>query len=57
MGSGHAHGVDDLHDLDEDVRPEIRRAMWAAVGVCALLVLVGLVVLWPGGDDGASTDP
>lgn len=54
MGSGHEH---DLDDLDEHVRTEIRRAMWVAVGVCALLVLVGLVVLWPGGDDGASTDP
>jgi uncharacterized membrane protein len=49
MGSGHTHGFDDGHDLDEHVRPEIRRAMWAAVGVCALFVLIGLVVLWPGG--------
>jgi uncharacterized membrane protein len=50
MGSGHTHGFDGVHDLDEHVRPEIRRAMWAAVGVCALSVLIGLVVLWPGGD-------
>ena len=57
MGSGHAHALDDLDDLDEYVRPEVRRAMWVAVGVCALLVLVGLVVLWPSGDDGTSTDP
>ena len=31
--------------------------MWVSVGVCALVVLVGLVLLWPGGDDGVSTDP
>ena len=31
--------------------------MWSAVGVCALLVLVGLVVLWPGGGDDAADDP
>jgi uncharacterized membrane protein len=49
MGSGHTHGFGGVHDLDEHVRPEIRRAMWAAVGVCALSVLIGLVVLWPGG--------
>ena len=58
MGTGHSHGVgvDDGHDLDQYVRPEVRNAMWIAVGVCALVVLVGLVVLWPsGGDD--RTDP
>jgi uncharacterized membrane protein len=49
MGSGHTHGFDDGHDLDEQVRPEVRRAMWVAVGVCAVSVLIGLVVLWPGG--------
>jgi uncharacterized membrane protein len=49
MGSGHTHGFDG-HDLDEQVRPEVRRAMWVAVGVCAVSVLIGLVVLWPGGD-------
>ena len=31
--------------------------MWIAVGVCAVLVLVGLVVLWPGGTTVAATDP
>mgnify|MGYP001812002565 FL=1 len=30
--------------------------MWIAVGVCALVVLVGLVLLWPGGG-GDRTDP
>ena len=49
--------IDDGHDLDQFVRPEVRRAMWIAVGVCALLVLVGLVVLWPGGGDGGANDP
>ncbi len=57
MGAGHAHGFDDGHDLDEQVRPEIRLAMWIAVGVCALSVLVGLVVLWPGGGSGQVVDP
>jgi uncharacterized membrane protein len=56
MGSGHTHGFGGVRDLDEHVRPEIRRTMWAAVGVCALSVLVGLVVLWPGGG-GDRTDP
>ncbi len=57
MGAGHTHGFDDAgHDLDEHVRPEVRRAMWIAVGVCAVAVLIGLVVLWPGGD-GDRIDP
>jgi hypothetical protein len=55
MGSGHGHGFDD--GLDEIVRPEVRRAMWAAVGCCALAVLVGLLVLWPRGADSLRTDP
>ncbi len=57
MGSRHTHGFADVDDLDEHVRPEIRRAMWIAVGVCAVLVLVGLVALWPRGDDGGTADP
>ena len=56
MGTGHSHGVDGAHDLDEHVRPEVRRALWVAVGICALTVLVGLVVFWPGGGDDR-TDP
>lgn len=35
------------------IRPGIRRAMWASVGVCALLVCIGLVALWPGSSDRA----
>jgi uncharacterized membrane protein len=31
--------------------------MWVAVACCALAVLVGLVVLWPRGDDSRRTDP
>ncbi|MEP6297960.1 MAG: YibE/F family protein, partial [Ilumatobacter sp.] len=38
------------------VRPTIRRAMWASVAVCAVLVLIGLVALWPGSSDGG-VDP
>jgi uncharacterized membrane protein len=57
MGTGHTHGVGDAHDFDQHVRPEVRRAMWTAVGVCALLVIVGLIVLWPRGDGEQITDP
>ena len=56
MGSGHSHGVDGGHDLDHLVRPQIRRTMWAAVGVCAFAVVVGLIALWPGGG-GDESDP
>jgi uncharacterized membrane protein len=56
MGAGHAHGFGAHDDLDEQVRPEVRRAMWIAVGVCAVVVVVGLVLLWPSGDR-SSDDP
>src|SRR6056297_576125 len=56
MGTGHSHGFDGAHDLDEQVRPEIRRAMWMAVGACALIVIVGLIAFWPGGGSDR-TDP
>jgi uncharacterized membrane protein len=50
MGHGHAHLPDDTDSLDRLVRPEVRRAMWIAVGLCAAVVVAGLVALWPGGD-------
>jgi uncharacterized membrane protein len=50
MGAGHAHGFGAHDELDEQVRPEVRRAMWIAVGLCALVVVVGLVLMWPSGD-------
>ncbi|MGE5211747.1 MAG: YibE/F family protein [Acidobacteriota bacterium] len=57
MGSGHSHGFGGDDRLDDDVRPEVRRVMWIAVGCCALAVLVGLIVLWPRGDESSRTDP
>ena len=48
---GHRHDLTD-HDedsFDESVRPDVRRAMWIAVGSCAAVVLVGLIALWPRG--------
>ncbi len=56
MGEGHSHGFGVGADLDERVRPDVRRAMWISVGVCALVVIVGLVLLWPGGGSDR-TDP
>jgi uncharacterized membrane protein len=50
MGAGHTHGFGAHDELDDHVRPEIRRAMWIAVGVCALIVVIGLVVMWPTGE-------
>jgi uncharacterized membrane protein len=45
-GHGHSHG-----DLDIDVPASIGRRMWIAVGVCAIAIFVGVIVLWPGGSD------
>jgi uncharacterized membrane protein len=57
MGSGHSHGsTDDLDHLDHLVDPKVRRTLWLAVGACALIVVVGLVALWPGGGSDR-TDP
>lgn len=48
---GHAHGVGAIdRSLDESIAVDVRRWVWAVVGVCVAVVLVGLVVLWPGGD-------
>jgi uncharacterized membrane protein len=56
MGAGHSHGFGAHDDLDEQVRPEVRRTMWIAVALCALVVVVGLVLMWPSGDGGGD-DP
>lgn len=48
----HSHaGFDDGDDIAESVSPRVRTAMWSAVGVCAVVVIVGLLVLWPGSSD------
>jgi uncharacterized membrane protein len=48
MAHAHNHGVG---DLDLDVPASIARRMWVAVGACAVVILVGVVLLWPGGSD------
>jgi uncharacterized membrane protein len=42
---GHDHGAT---NLDMYVDDRVRRRMWAAVAVCAVGVIVGMIVLWPG---------
>ena len=41
----HDHGAT---RLDIDVDDRVRRRMWAAVAVCAVGVIIGMIVLWPG---------
>ena len=50
---GHDHGAT---RLDIDIDDRIRRGMWAAVVVCAVGIIVGMIVLWPGRSDSGS-DP
>jgi uncharacterized membrane protein len=50
---GHDHGAT---RLDIDVDDRVRRRMWAAVAVCAVGVIIGMIVLWPGSSDSGS-DP
>lgn len=50
---GHDHGAT---RLDIDVDDRIRRGMWAAVVVCAVGVIIGLIVLWPSRSNSGS-DP
>ena len=45
MGHGHTHGHDE--SLDEFVPEVVRRNMWIAVGACAVVVVLGLILLWP----------
>ncbi len=47
MTHSHSHSLSD-DETSLQLQPTIRRAIWAAVGLCAALVVVGLVVLWPG---------
>ncbi|MGB3736454.1 MAG: YibE/F family protein [Ilumatobacter sp.] len=60
MAHAHNHGAG---DLDVVVSDQVGRRMWAAVAVCFVAVVVGLIVLWPGrsssGDDplGLDGDP
>ncbi len=56
MGQGHSHSLDGVESLDDRVDARVRRHLWIAVGVCAVVVVVGLVALWPGGG-GDRRDP
>jgi uncharacterized membrane protein len=49
MGHSHSHG---MGEVEVSISPTVRRRMWAAVGACALAVVLGLIALWPGGSDG-----
>ena len=50
----HAHTHS--HDDPVGVPKQVRNAIWATVGVCGLLIVIGLVALWPGSSDGVE-DP
>ena len=52
MGHAHGHG----EPLDDQVDPRVRRQLWIAVAACALVVVVGVIALWPGGG-GDRRDP
>lgn len=62
-GHGHRHGPSDARGwrrwvrADDDlVTTRVGRLVWVTVVICAFATVVGLVVLWPGGDD-TSVDP
>jgi uncharacterized membrane protein len=57
MGTGHSHSFGADEELDDLVDPAVRRNLWIAVAVCAVVVVVGLVALWPGGGDNGRSDP
>lgn len=45
----HSHSTNPSDDESPlQIQPAVARAMWASVGVCALLVCVGLIAFWPG---------
>lgn len=54
----HAHGHGHVHGDDAALvtAPEVRRALWVATAVVAVITLLGVGLLWPGERDGLS-DP
>lgn len=48
MGQGHSHGLSDAPA--EQIDATTQRALWTAVGVCAVAVAIAIVVLWPSGN-------
>jgi uncharacterized membrane protein len=59
MGHTHEHSVDHQHAVelhDELTTEHTEKVLWIIVGVCALVTVVGLVVLWPGGEPRTTVD-
>jgi uncharacterized membrane protein len=54
----HQHGEHEhlVEPHDELTSARTERVLWTTVGVCALVTLIGLVVLWPRGDVKTSLD-
>jgi uncharacterized membrane protein len=53
----HVHGGGDRGDDAELIASSVlRRNLWTAVIVCGIITVLGLVVLWPSGDDPAGVD-
>lgn len=55
MGHAHHHALPDA-DHDDPTSPTVQRALWIAVGLCAAVILVAIVALWPSGNN-EQTDP
>lgn len=52
----HTHASHDDALPDSAIAEHVRRSMWLAVVLVGVLVLVGLAILWPSGDEGGA-DP
>jgi uncharacterized membrane protein len=52
----HSHGGDDGDGSELVESSALRRNLWIAVIVCGVLTVIGLVVLWPSGDDPVGGD-
>ena len=52
----HSHGSPDADDADLIESSTLRRNLWIAVIAVGVLTVVGLVVLWPSGDDPAGSE-
>lgn len=55
MGHAHSHSLSD-HDADDVTSRRTQRVLWSAVAVCAVVVLIAIVALWPTGSS-ERTDP
>jgi uncharacterized membrane protein len=54
--AGHGHSHVDAHGFDAAVDGKVRRVMWIAVAACSIVVVVGMIALWPSGGSN-QTDP